>query len=725
MRIAALEIKNYRNIKCARAESLPNMIFLSGANGSGKSSILEAIYLTKEAASSGTQAFLNLKNVVAADSSSATVTLTLEFNSQDITFAQTHLNFSCPTTQDIRVIFRAGEKLPICDCPDPVRKLLGVFSLDSGAPGYLDFFSASRRIQEQRLNNLELVIPLEAVRSSLADENQKFLLTKRFIVHAKLKDLQRFKEMTEQRLSTSGGPIEEIQRLFKRFFDSMTFKDVEFRQDAVRFLVQTASGEVDIDELSSGEREVLHVALRFMFLRPRGSIILFDEPDAHLHPYLAKKYASYLYELSETNQIWAATHSPDMLLSTPPDSWYIVMKNITSGESSQMVRIVSDGQKHSALTELMGTSGLVAIHRKVIFIEGESASLDRDVFEKFFSPSEWNVEFVPSARSRIVIGIADKVQALLSTPTGFHEYYCIVDGDSVSPTAHQEKGSRLYRLPVYHIENYLLRPDLLLASATELLRGKSPYKTVSDVEDALKHVVSSQMHVSALARARLDAAIQDVAAIARSNILSRTEPPLFPTYEEVEKKAYSEVQKSIEDGTWDKICKGRDVLRAIAGNLQIKYDHLRNSILSKLTSAPADLTTIMDQIGAQKIEDPPAYPATSGWKMATEKSPYINQLSPTASVFFSGPSGMQSDEYKFHDGTIDVPGGRISVTNGHISVAGAPLERNTVIQGKLQKFFESREAVDLWNRVIAGEGEQGSIHQALMTDFCQRCGFTP
>ncbi len=311
MRVTGLEISNFRNIKWATADKLPNLVLLWGGNGSGKSAILEAVLLAKEAATEGTQAFLNERNIVAADSNSAQVRLVLEFSPDDIAFARNHLSLLCPREADIKVTFQKGHKRPICNCHGEVRRLLAIFSLAANAPGYFDYFPASRRIQEQKLNSVNLAIPHEQARNSLTNPDQKFSLTKQYLSVIKIRDLDRFKDQTQRGLPTAGGPIDEVKGIFARFFAPMRFVDVDLHAEPIKFAVQTASGEIDIDDLSSGEKEVLHVALRFTHMRPRGSVILFDEPDAHLHPDLATRYCRYLQEVSANNQIWIATHSPD------------------------------------------------------------------------------------------------------------------------------------------------------------------------------------------------------------------------------------------------------------------------------------------------------------------------------------------------------------------------------------------------------------------------------
>jgi len=75
----------------------------------------------------------------------------------------------------------------------------------------------------------------------------------------------------------------------------------------------------DINELSSGEKEVLYGYLRIQNTSPKNSILLLDEPELHLNPRLImglpKFYQKHL-GIEKNNQIWLVTHSDTLLRET-------------------------------------------------------------------------------------------------------------------------------------------------------------------------------------------------------------------------------------------------------------------------------------------------------------------------------------------------------------------------------------------------------------------------
>src|SRR5690625_6259983 len=70
-----------------------------------------------------------------------------------------------------------------------------------------------------------------------------------------------------------------MRQRFNSFFAPVRVDDVYLDQNPFKFAVETPRGTIDIDELSSGEKEILNTYIHFHHLNPSDSIILFDEPD--------------------------------------------------------------------------------------------------------------------------------------------------------------------------------------------------------------------------------------------------------------------------------------------------------------------------------------------------------------------------------------------------------------------------------------------------------------
>lgn len=246
----------------------------------------------------------------------------------------------------------------------------------------------------------------------------------------------------------------------------------------------------------------------------------------------------------------------------------------------------------------MGSRGLVSFNQRIVFIEGRESSADREIYERLYPPGQHNVSFVPAGDSATVRGIAERVNALLSSSITFQDYYSIVDGDIERPDSPGAPGNRLYKLPVYHVENFLLDAAAVLAALQDMLASACPYQSVQDVEVKLKELVLTDAHIISYAKALLDARIAKLAKD-MTDALYRGDPApntAVPTFDAIKAQAVTALRQAIDEDTWRSRCKGREVLKALAHEHGIKYTHLRNCVIAKLTDVPAGLADIMGRI---------------------------------------------------------------------------------------------------------------------------------
>ncbi len=287
------------------------------------------------------------------------------------------------------------------------------------------------------------------------------------------------------------------------------------------------------------------------------------------------------------------------MIAAGTESLYTVLKEPIAVDGNQFQRVTDSEELHEALSEVMGSRGLVSFNQRIIFIEGDDASADRQVYECLYPPGRYNVSFVPAGNSATVRRIADRVNELLSAGVQFQQYYSIVDGDidraSPAPT-----GGRLFRLPVYHVENFLLDPDLILEVTRDMLGASCPYGDARDVETALKQILLEDVHMRPYTAALLDARVAKAAKEAYDAVFRRTPEqqsmPPRPTFDEVEGEARRLMGEAAQDGSWQAKCKARDLLKGYCARHELKYQHFRNSIIAKMGSPPADLDNIMQKI---------------------------------------------------------------------------------------------------------------------------------
>jgi hypothetical protein len=248
----------------------------------------------------------------------------------------------------------------------------------------------------------------------------------------------------------------------------------------------------------------------------------------------------------------------------------------------------------------MGARGIVSFNQRIIFIEGEDASADREIYEAAYPPGIYNVSFVPASDSATVRKTAERVNALLTTSMGFQQYFSIVDGDIERPEDDPTNGQRLFRLPVYHVENFLLDENEIFEATRALLGAKCPYSSVATVSEALKKLVLSDSHLKPYARALFDAQLAKISKELQDAVFKRKEEDIrqvaLPGFSEIEAQAKQKLEIAIADGTWHAKCKGRALLKAYCGELQLAYELFRNLLISRIKTPPQALADIMNQI---------------------------------------------------------------------------------------------------------------------------------
>ncbi len=97
--------------------------------------------------------------------------------------------------------------------------------------------------------------------------------------------------------------------------DSDIFVGVRYSQDGIL---------LDLSNAGSGMLQVIQLLVYIYLHKP--SLLLIDEPDAHLHPELQEKLGGILRTVNDdlTAQLFVATHSPDVIDSFNPSEVYFV-----------------------------------------------------------------------------------------------------------------------------------------------------------------------------------------------------------------------------------------------------------------------------------------------------------------------------------------------------------------------------------------------------------------
>ena len=423
---------------------------------------------------------------------------------------------------------------------------------------------------------------------------------------------------------------ETLKDLFSTFFPEKEYLGARALVNGnLEFPVRLASGRThDIDELSSGEKEILYGYLRLRNSIPRGSVILLDEPELHLNPSLLQGFADFYYRhlgVAQGNQIWMVTHSDALLRQAVGNSNYHVFHMTTASSddsgTNQASSIFLDDELERATVDLVGDLATYRPHAKVVILEGDDTTeFDVSMVRRLFPEFGRRVNLVSGGNKSGVKNLYTVLEGSAKQLGVLDRFYAITDRDHESAGA-QPLKSHQFSWDCYHIENYLLVPSAL-RSVTRSVGQGYVFETDNDVVDALKSCAGEL--VDGLVLELLQKEVNDtIVAMIRvkgdpdtKNYAAAILPSVTASFERVANAAdgfsleklrelgYSHelrFRESLQTDAWTKDFPGRKILKQFVGKYVkgVSYEPFVNLILDKLTEdgfEPAGMKRVIDEV---------------------------------------------------------------------------------------------------------------------------------
>lgn len=288
---------------------------------------------------------------------------------------------------------------------------------------------------------------------------------------------------------------EPIKTLTRYLLPHLEFSRIDFsNEDNIRCLwgrVNAAqSMELDIDDLSSGEKSIIILFLPLLesqvrqklqqleeLAKPAGSaapagdelVMLIDEPEQHLHPDLQAKILTYIRNLSKESsvQFVITTHSPTIMDQAFDSELYVLSPPTANPEENQLRRIASNAERLEALKQLAGSAYFLTTGRVIICIEGEpgpetNGPADLSLLEMMY-PRATAFTLVPTRGKGNVITTVSRLREHVPENMFRIRVRGLVDADQ---STNEIDG--VQTLPVCMIENLLLDPDVLHGYLTSI-----------------------------------------------------------------------------------------------------------------------------------------------------------------------------------------------------------------------------------------------------------------
>jgi len=514
----------------------------------------------------------------------------------------------------------------------PSKVLELVFSnYDLAHFGIIDYHGAHRSYGREIVSNIN--VNLEALQdqkklSALYNYNNKYMNVKSEMASLYVREALAQKAGNDIPVSSNiNGTLKE---LFETFFPEKEFLGPQPTEEGgLRFPVKVGGREThDLDELSSGEKEILLGYLRLRNSAPKNSVILLDEPELHLNPRLTRSLPQFYYKhLAKAlgNQVWLITHSDAILRESVGNNdfsvFHIVPSAYAQNDVNQARRVQADEDLEKAIIELVGDLAAYNPGGRVVIFEGEESDFDLGMVTDLFPEMRERANLVSGTNKARVRGLHSLLQKLSeSGRLPAYRVFSVTDKDTDS--GEQAESVNRYRWDVYHIENYLLEPEFVGIVLRDLSGGKTDL-TAEQIENELilcagdtigslvTHEISQWINrelVSAI-NTRINPASDNIASDFTA-VITASKNRLNDIVEH--KASETEIQKAVSEktanmqtdllsGEWKKTFRGRDILKRFVGKHgnSVSYEVFRNLIIARMKDQnfkPQGMSTILNEI---------------------------------------------------------------------------------------------------------------------------------
>lgn len=399
----------------------------------------------------------------------------------------------------------------------------------------------------------------------------------------------------------AGDPFASIRRVFDVVLYPKKFpKELNLNSSELTFELNGSGFSSNI--LSAGEQEVLGIVLDLAFHNPTDSIIFIDEPELHLHPELLLRMIKALKLIGDRNQFFFFTHSPDLISLAMAHS--LLLLRPASGGDNQVLNLRDCKQPLEKLRPEIGSNlGLLALKRKIVLIEGTPESIDMNVYQRLLKMREYDFLLKPCGSRRTLTSFSELVAGIIESTVLGVQFFALCDRDADLSneqvnTLEQKSESKLKFLKRYHIENYFLDPALMAETLKVLKHDKSwsEQKIKESLEEIAYEKLSYAVHLRVSSKMRqagepdisikLDSVKSQSEFLAKVLLKSTAELARYGQNLEAENvealvsSTWTELEKSIPDGTWNTLFPGKQALAQFCSRVGSSPSDFKNVFLT-------------------------------------------------------------------------------------------------------------------------------------------------
>lgn len=377
---------------------------------------------------------------------------------------------------------------------------------------------------------------------------------------------------------------------------------------------------LSFETLSSGEREVVNIVFDFLLRAPQHCIVLFDEPELHLHPELSYKLLQTLSGIGEGNQFIFSTHSPE-IISASLENTVVFVTPPRGADDNQAIIVHRDDETHHALQTLGQSIGVISLGKHLVLIEGEETSLDKQTYGAILKNKFPEFVLVPVGGKNGIRSFEDIRDSILSKTIWGVDFYLLCDHDAINSLGKEaitsEIGNKIKLLSKYHLENYFLDENILALAFSGMEPTDSWLRNPVEIKNRIKELALSvvpyaaALNVSATVRetvgnvsvmpkgAGAASSAEDLAHLIRQRVeneIGRVSSGLnLDTIHAMTISEYHRLRDSVtnNDPSWKSELPGRVILNKFAAAAQIQVGRLKQLYLAKAEGTDAFAEIVM------------------------------------------------------------------------------------------------------------------------------------
>ena len=236
-------------------------------------------------------------------------------------------------------------------------------------------------------------------------------------------------------------------------FQNLTQAYMPKNEKIIRDIIIRIDDDITVEQLSEGEKKLILVKTVLEILSDEKTLVLMDEPDAHLHEIRKKNLYSMMGEYPN-RQIVIATHSPTFI-DVADQNQIKMLKLNDSGKA-----MLYEEEKLEAIRKLTGSRINAFLERPILYCEGTETSVESILYPFLFP----NYKIVPAGGHEEVIYLTKTYNRTFGDTT--HYAIGIIDWDyKTEAQISALKNEKIYALKVVEVENVLM--DLVLLEAAK------------------------------------------------------------------------------------------------------------------------------------------------------------------------------------------------------------------------------------------------------------------